>query len=341
MSNKNKFKYKSKSIKAKSEVGNLPKMNPFDKTLFYQLSIPDLLCDILLIIFSFFVSDELFSNSGLFIGLKSWQIIAMYCVVVLTLPWYLGYIYGRNSAFYRPEIIKIFRWVFILMTIMVLVYLVRLLFSTGWEDMENMKGIDEFMGAFAIFLLVLGPMMCLGGAASAYQSFSPDGDESKKFNPDKSANTWALLMLVLAIAFMIYFTGAFQEKAGDWIIIVAYLGGPIAAVLVFAAFILFLTLLEKIGLYRYLAIIAQNTFPLFIISVLVFWSGIAIHFMISDFGDAEGKISTSAMIFSVLASGLVPFRIIMLFNAPIRMTNIIIGILSLGYFMVQMILLTK
>jgi hypothetical protein len=62
--------------------------------------------------------------------------------------------------------------------------------------------------------------------------------------------------------------------------------------------------------------------------------------MHGDFGNASGKISKGAMLFTVIVSGLVPFRIIMLFNAPLRLSNMIMGGISLSYFFWQMFSIT-
>lgn len=314
---------------------------PVNNSFFYTLYIPDLFADILLIIFGFLVSDQLFSNDGLFYQLPTWQIVAMYCIVVLTLPWYLGYLYERNSNYYSKGFMKLTSWVFVIIILMVLIHLIRLVVSSDWMT-ENFSGTNAFMAVFAMFLLILGPMMCMGGAASAAASLKTEGD-TEEFELGSISITAALLMIILAIALMIYIIGLFPEDSGFGfgVVLLGFLGGTILAVIIFCFFLAFLNWLNKIGVYKDLARFSKNTFPFFIVAVLVFWTGVAIHFMISDFGDAGGKISTKAMIFSVVASGLVPFRIIMLFNAPIRMTNIIIGILSLGYFVVQMVLLTK
>ncbi len=313
--------------------------NPVNNSFLYKLYIPDLLADILLIAFGSLVSDQLFSNDGLFYQLPTWQIIAMYCIVVLTLPWYLGYLYERNSNFYSKGFMKLALVVFGLIILTVLIHLIRLVLASDWMT-ENFSGINAFMAVFAMFLLILGPMMCMAGAASASASLKTEG-ETEEFELGSTSLTGAFFIIILAIALMIFIIGLFPEDSGFWVVVLGYIGGPIIAVIVFCLFLGFLNWLNKIGIYKYLAKFAKNTFPFFIISVLVFWTGVAIHFMINDFGDAGGKISTSGMLFSVFASGLVPFRIIMLFNAPIRIGNIIIGILSLGYFMFQMILLTK
>ncbi len=328
----------TKNVKAVEGKEKVPKRNPFDPSLFYKIYIPDLIADILLVIFGTIVSNEMFSGDGLFYHLANWQNAAMYCVVVLSLPWYLGYLYQRNSYYYSDTFMKVTLWVFILMTLVILINLARLVFVTDFL-LDDAGGIDEFMGAFASFLLVLGPMMCIGGSSAAVASF--EKNDSEEFDAGNASATGALFMIVTAIVFMILIIGQFPDDAGWGAILLAYIGGPFLAVVCWGLILGFLSLLNKFGIYKYLSRFARNTFPFFIVAVLVFWTGVALHFMMSDFADGTGKVSTTAMVFSVLSSGLVPFRIIMLFNAPVRITNIVIGIFCLGYFLIQMVMLTK
>ena len=325
---------------ADPKADDLPHLPPFNKTIFYTFYLPDFLADLVLIVFSFFVSAKLFSKDGIFTHLQHWQSIAMYCIVTLTIPWYLGYLYVRNSVFYNKIILKIFLWIFILMTLMILVQLMRLVLT---DDVigSDLSGKNGFTAVFAIFLLVLGPMMCMGGAMQADDEFTSKEPESQKFDAGKLAGGGgAFFIIVLAIALMVYIIGLFPENSSFGVIMLGYIGGPILAVIAFALFVGFLQLLDKIGIYKYLRILAINTFPFFIISVLVFWSGVAFYFMHDDFAGASGRISKGAMLFIVMISGLVPFRIVMLFNAPLRLSNIIMGGISLSYFFWQMLSIT-
>ena len=135
---------------------------------------------------------------------------------------------------------------------------------------------------------------------------------------------------------MLLFISIFQDSSSGWGTILAFVVAPLSACIVYGLFIGILSLLNKFGLYKYFKFIAINLFPFFIIVVLVFWSGVALHFMQNDFADANGKLSLSGMLFSVCISGLVPYRLVMLFNAPLRLSNIFFGTITLIYFFWQM-----
>ena len=310
---------------------DLPQLKPFDKKIFYRFSVQDLLMDALFVFFSFFISGEFFSDNGIFFKMKPWQITALYCAVTLTLPYYLGYIYTRNSVYFSKRVMKIMLWTFVVMLLMVLVYLMRIILQTS-DIAEPGHDKNGFFGVFGVFLIVLGPMMCMGGAATAHNEFSKQDGKEIEFKPENANVTGALLILVLAIGFMIFILGMFPGNSSFGVVLLAYIGGPVAAIITCLLLVGFLSLLNKIGIYKYLALIAKNTFPFFIICILVFWSGVAMHFMISDFGNTGGKLSWNAIIFSICVSGLVPFRIISMLNPPWRISNIIIGICTLIYF---------
>lgn len=326
------------AAEAVTDIDQLPRQAFYNKALFYKVYYPDLAVDILLFVFSVFVSDTFFSPEGLFNSLKQWQTVAMYCVVILTLPYYLGYLYVKSSVFYSKPVMKLFQWLFIIMVAMVLVNLVRLMTKLDLTDFQP-SDVNGFMGIFSLFMIVLGPMMCIGGASAARsEMIDPGAEKRDKFNSEKFVTIGALFMIVMGIGFMIYFMGLLPKEAG-WSVIVAFFAGPIAAVIVYGLFIAFLTLLDKIGVYKYLAFVAKNTFPAFIISVLVFWAGVAIYFMKNDFGGADGKLSAGGVIFSVCLSGLVPFRLVLMFNPPWRIVNIISGIISLTWFLCTLLTL--
>lgn len=309
------------------------KKNYFDKALFYQISIRELLIDLLLLVFAFLFSESFFAPGGLFHRLEQWQVLALFCVVVLTMPYQFGYLYEKFSEYFPKGIMKVILWVFILIVFMTLVNLVRL--TLAIEDIENPKHNESgFFAVFAMFMLVLGPMTCIAGAVQA--SSDAKAENSNEFNFERFGAIGAFGMIILAIVFMIIFIGMLPEKYSGWAAVVGMFLGPLAAVLVLLIFMLFMKFLSSVGLYKYLAFFAQNMVPFFVISVLVFWSGVTLHFMYNDFSDINGKISFGALLFSILISGLFPFRIITMLAPPLRITHLVIGSVTLIVFLFSM-----
>jgi hypothetical protein len=309
----------------------IPRLEPYVKEVFYNFNLHALGIDIILIAFSFIVSDQFFAPGGAFDGLKTWQILALYCAVLVMLPYFLGYIYVRNSAYFSKDIMKVQRGVFIIITFMVIVNLIRLVLNI--EDFEDLKNDENsFFALFGMFMIVLGPMMCIVGAMQAEAEFTKSKEDIEKFNSEDVAEKGAMFVLIMAIGFMIYFIGFFSKEDSGWGVIVCMLLGPLAAVIVYGIFLAILTLLSWMGFYKYLVIFSRNLSPFVIITILVFWSGVTLHFMHRDFASADGKVPLVAVLFSVILSGLIPFRLIMMFNPPWRLSNILIGTASLIWF---------
>ena len=199
------------------ECPELATKKAFDRALFYRFSFRETLVDVLFVVFSFFVSDEFFEESIIFNELKSWQVVAMYGVVVLTLPYYMGYLYERNKSYFSKAVMKIYLWAFILMTLMILINLVRLVFKIMGNADNFLHDANGFTAAFSMFLLVLGPMMCIGGALTAQNEIGLSGDKQFKFDSDRFASSGVFLLITLAVALMIYFIGLFPEGSGGWV----------------------------------------------------------------------------------------------------------------------------
>jgi len=327
--------------KKKEVEPELPNLDPYNKDIYFKIYFPDLFADILLLVFSFFISHELFSERGLFVRLQPWHISAMYSIVTLTVPWYLGYLYVHNKSYYEKGIMKLLLWLFCIMVVMILINLIRLVFKMeGIMDPEFMNNPTGFTAVFSMFLLVIGPMMSIGGGMAADDEKDEIKNGPTKFDPSNASVTGVFAILIIAIAAMIYIIGQFGEGAGGWVVIVGFLGGPLVAVIVYGIFLKLIMLLDGLGIYQYLKLFATNSFPFFIIAVLVFWSGVAVHFMMEDFANSAGRLSRGGMLFALCVSGLIPFRIFMMFNAPLRLINIIIGICTVAYFIIQMMMLT-
>jgi hypothetical protein len=311
----------------------IPHLEAYVKEVFYSFNYQSLIIDGLFILFSFLISGQFFSEGGLFDSLKKWQILAMYCAVAITMPYYLGYIYSRNSAYFSKSALKLQLWIFIIITLVVLINLMRLVFELG--DVENV-GNDEngFFAVFAVFMLVLGPMTSIAGSMQAYSEYTDEPEDDTKFNleSDRYGALAAFAILILAVAFMIYFIGLFGSKIGGWAAVLSMFGGCFAAVIVLGIFMSVMKFLSKIGVYKYIAITAKKSFPFFIVAILVFWSGVNLHFMHADFANSSGKVPAGAVFWTVISSGLIPFRLVMMFSPPWRLSNILLGLASMIWF---------
>ena len=66
---------------------DVPKLNPFHRKYFLSVNVPELLGDIALVVYSIFLSQYLSAEADIAHTLKPWQLLAMYSVVMLSLPY--------------------------------------------------------------------------------------------------------------------------------------------------------------------------------------------------------------------------------------------------------------
>jgi hypothetical protein len=255
--------------------GQLPIYPPYNKELFYKISYPELLVDIVLILFSFYASHILFSKTGIFFFLSSSQIATLYLILVLTLPWQLGYTYAKNSEYYSKPVMHIFLCVLIFMVLSIMIMVLRLVFPGNGYEGDSLTTI----GWLTFLFVAIGSLSPFGGAYSysARADYTRNEEGSLEFDIEIITNPRsAYLVIILTIILLVNFIKLIGPGSG-LLFVLSFLGSPVLAMLGVAIFNYLLVLLDKMGVYRYLVVLARNVFPLFIITVLVFWSGTTMY----------------------------------------------------------------
>ncbi len=331
------YKNPFKPAPAQSAVSNgdpvieVKKKNPYDPQFFWKISISELLADAGIIAYAFYFSQYFFKENNILGIIKPWQLMGLYAMVALTLPWYLGYLYARWDIFYQKIITKIVKWFFIAIALAVLVYLMVMALDVPWDNLGKTDKLTENFAMFLTFLLVLGPMMSIPGFIAGQNDCENPKKESNDVN-DPSV-TGVMMMIVLAIGLLVWWANSDFTHNHSWMIIVVYLGSCVAAVIVFGVFWAFLTLLKKLGVYKPLANFFQSFFPLFIVSILILWNEIGMRLIMTSTGSDYAKISFGKLFFIVTVSGFIPFRLIMILTPPIRLINLLIGILAFSLYL--------
>jgi len=311
------------------ENKDTPKRAYFDKNFFWRINVSELIADAGLILFSIFFSRYCFRDVDILHSLRPWQFMSIYAIVVLTLPWYLGYIYAFFEEYYGKVMMRIILITFIIIVLVVLIYMIRIMFSLHWmDDDAKPDQMENIMGMFSLFLLVLGPMMCIGGFVAG----KDDSEPAKKASDNDASPTAALMIIVLAIAFLVWWSSYPAVQNHGWLEILIFFGSSFAAVIVFGIYLAIVTFLKKMGVYAYLSKFAATMFPVFIVCILVLWSDIDQHFIMEDFGNG-GQMSLKYAILTLSIAGFIPFRLIMLFQPPLRFINMAIGIGAFLFYM--------
>lgn len=314
----------------KPQTDELPKLNAYNKNVFWSISWSHLLADLSLIVYSFFFSRYFVNHTDVGETISPLVLLFLYVIVVFSLPWFLGYMYVVYAVFYSSFIKQIVKWIFIVITLFTLVYLIGVMshvYPSGNDPSSNLDSI----GFFILFLLVLGPMMGLGGLAAGYGEFRTDKLK------DEASVTTVLISIVIAIALLVWACQKIDLSSRNiflqyLLMFLIFIGASLGAALFIGLMMLIKTGLEKINAYDKLSLLAQNLFPFFIVSTLVIWNEVGLRLIVDTFGDTHEKISLTLLLISLTFTGLIPFRIIMLFAPPLKAINIFIGLVAFTFY---------
>lgn len=253
------------------------------------------------------------------------QFIAVTCLV----PWYMGYLLHHFDSY--PRSVRLFfQWAFGIIIVALIAFLMVNLMPLFNEDKEP-TGIELFLVSFGMFFIVLGPLMILGGVSDA-QGLDEAHDLSKPIV--WPIVTFTMIILTLAVFYMILIMGFFDPtwsgNGSFWMIIVAFLGGPLLSIISVLPFALLGNLIEKYDQYRIVLRIIAFAIPAMTFYSLIWWNNIVLFDMSSTW--IEGKPSPQQVIFSMVLSGIIPFRVIMLFKPPFKWLSLVVGLICIGIY---------
>ena len=258
------------------------------------------------------------------------QFIAITCLV----PWYMGYLIHHFESY--PRTIRLFfQWAFGLIILSLIAFLVVNMMPLFSEDKEP-TGIELFLLSFGMFFMVLGPLMILGGLNDA-EALDNAHDLSKPIV--WPIVTFSMIIVTLAIFYMILIMGLFDPtwsgNGSAWMVIVAFLGGPLLSILTVVPFALTGKIIEKYDKYRVILKLIAVAIPAMTFYSLVWWNDIVLYDMSSQW--ADGKPTVLQIILSMFLAGIIPFRIAILFKPPFKWLNLMTGIIAIGIYIVGVI----
>lgn len=253
------------------------------------------------------------------------QFLAVTCLV----PWYMGYLLHHFDSYSR-FVRLFFQWAFAIIIVALIAFLVVNLIPLFNED-KDPTGIELFLVSFGMFFMVLGPLMILGGVSDA-QGLDEAHDLSKPIV--WPIVTFTMIILTLAVFYMILIMGFFDPtwsgNGSFWMVIVAFLGGPLLSIVTILPFALLGKVIEKYDHYRILLRVIAFIIPAMTFYSLLWWNDIVLFDMSSTWND--GKPSPQQVIFSMVLSGIIPFRIIMLFKPPFKWLSLAVGLVCIAVY---------
>lgn len=253
----------------------------------------------------------------------------LFLIIISIVPWYMGYLLHYFQGY--PKTIRlIFQWVYALIILALLVFFV-INFMSITDIEKNPNQFQSFLIGFGMFFLVLGPMMLIGGIADAAKVDSAYDKNSPYVWPEV---TFGLILLTFAIFFMILIIGQFDpEFSGNssfWVVLLAFLGGPLLAVIGAIPFIYIGLWLQRIDVHRILPKIIAILIPLITFTTLIYWNDIVVENM-RKIWDLE-EMNAMQLFWTLFISGVLPFRIIMLFKPPFSWLYLFAGVTSMALF---------
>jgi hypothetical protein len=311
------------------EPTNLPlRLSPYDPAIFWKIDWKALPVDCAFIIFGIAFTQDLFGESGIFTSMSPRFLLGMYLVTVISVSWFMGFILSRFVVYYNRAINLTARWIFALAGITLLIYLMAMVFPLIPEDGSGTKS-DETFSMFATFMLVLGPFFGIGGYMTGSRIVKAKKN-NKTIQEQGGADEMfygVMIGLLAAVGFLVYMcqTEFVQTSSVSFVwITLIMLGSGFVAALVIGLLMMIKRALVSIGLFYKIAFILETSFPFIIISSLIFWNEVQKHFL--------SGLSPTGMIGILFFSGIIPFRVALIFNPPLRFINLIIGIASLTFY---------
>jgi hypothetical protein len=311
-----------------AEEKPLPKLPAYDKKTFWKIDWRSLSADLALVAFGFAIHYDYFNDSDFFRHVSQEKTLGIYILAVIMICWFMGFTLGRFRVYYGKTVNKIAGWVIAVAMLTLLGYMMAIVVGLG-ADETKAGTFSEHFAMFASFMIVLGPLFSIGGYMTSTQVILmglPRRNSKDELSPDE-AFYGSVLTIIVAIAGLVW--GSMSDPVQNssvsflWIILILF-GSALAGCLALVALILVKRFLILIRVYNRVAISFEIAFPFLIISALVFWNEVQQYYL-SDFSHT-GRLGI------LFFTGILPFRLLLVFNPPLKAINLLIGIASLVFF---------
>jgi hypothetical protein len=193
----------------------------------------------------------------------------------------------------------------------------------------NLSTITGFTYVFTTFNIVITPFFAWTGYLVAEEESKEKSTGDQSSSLEKFGYLFIPFILLLLTAFIVYIAGLIDGEW--WVGIVVIFGAPVGAMIVLLLVFGLFKVLEILKISKYLFNMINYAIPILITSALIFWFGVATNFIISDYTNNTGNLYLSSILFLSFFSGLIPFRILMMFYPPFNIINVLSGVVSVGF----------
>ena len=298
------------------------KLPPLSVNTFWKIKPGALIADLILIGISIFLSHSL---SDYVANMKQQTSVGLQILIIaaqFTVPWYLGYLYGRYFVFYDGFMVGLIRVVSILVFV-AFVGSVGFFLSGLPKSGGMMSGKDNYIlfSSFWITAVIASPFLALSGKSAGKGSFARSDDT------DNSRSFFELVSFCLAI--IIPFFGA-----GLFIYYLEMVPGIICSAGTLLLFIFRNKIYEKIkDMYaiKLVESIATQIFPFIVLLSLILWSFVSVQ--TATVNNPGSRLAFAHILYILTLNGFIPLRIIQMFEPPLSILNLVLSIASLVIFL--------
>ncbi|MEK6795225.1 MAG: hypothetical protein AABZ39_10635 [Spirochaetota bacterium] len=242
--------------------------------------------------------------------------LTAYLLVSFCLPFYMSRMFSRYEAVKSVLVKRIIVGVYVVTAIM------TFMSATGTMifDAERTDHVSMFIVCMAGVLLIMGGI-------TGFITI-PQKNDTKK-SEDKGAVGIVIVGLILTTAFMFYlmifkpFLPASMKYLDGFYVIAAFIAAPLAGVIFMVILLNLKSLLIRVRLYGSLAKFMQFLFPVMIAGSLLLFNNSMLA-LIGRFLDL-GHASPLSIVIALIITGVIPFRLALLFAPPVRAANALTG----------------
>ena len=301
----------------------------YDPSTFWKMDWKQGLADLPYVLFGIYFSREVANDAVLFRSLSPLHLLQVFVLVSIFLPLYLGFVYAKYKIVY-PKFVSRLVILFALFGFLIQLMFLGQLNIRSMEASDGEAYVEYFFLFMSLFMLFLIPAAASGGFKMGRKIF---GGESTLKPERHLGNLFAVVLGISLFLFQfIYFLDEERPMGWRWLVFFLEISISIFAANRFFAFLRFVKRkIEENNKYHRAQQIFETAFPFIITSVLLIWSQVATRAAGKVIG--EGDRPVLVIIFALILSGVIPFRLFLLFNPPLRFINLLAGIASFSFFL--------
>jgi hypothetical protein len=309
---------------------------PFDKNYFLKLNAGTFIVDALVLSFVFFISKRIFGDQEILQTIPPRLNLGLYFIIVLTLPWHLGYLCSKFNAYYGETVKIIVIIIFSIVVFFTLLNIFPLFEKIELTDGKKGNAWTELMGKFSMLLLFVGPAIGYAGLKSGMEDFAPTIPKDTIGIVKPGFKFELKAYFVISVAFFIglgmFFLDKFSFAENNLSKIIVILISLVLGFFVMLFLLIIKIKIAQLKKYKPFVLFAKTFFPALIVLAMMFWNQNNLAMYNEILNANHLRYSGTPYFIMLLITGYIPYRIILLFTPPLNLINISLGIITLAIY---------